>query len=190
MNISETKLLDLLPECMRQDRIIKGFSAAWGYVQGKITAVLPLVNLFDNLELLTESQLDQIAEAMQIPWYNTEYTVEKKINLIRHFEQVCFKLGTIGSIQNVAEGVYGEAEVEDWYEYEGREWGFKIFVDYGDYTTVEALARLTRMVRDIRPAKSTLSPVEFLKYTDVGVTVGSATTLCQYFPPIKDTRLD
>lgn len=189
MKISEVSLLDLIPECMRNDRIIKGFAAAWDYLNSKIMEILPLVNLFDHLELLTDEQLDEIAAAMQIDWYNTEYDKTKKINLIRHYEQVCFKLGTVGSILSVAQDVYGDAEVVDWYNYDAPQFRFKIVADLGDYTTEEALARLTRIVRNIKPAKATLNPVEFLVRTDAEMRVGAAITTCYYFPPIYSEGL-
>ncbi len=173
MKLSETRLLDLLPENMREDRIIKGFSNAWNYLQGEVLKILPLVNLYDNLDLLTVEQLDQIAYAIKIPWYNTEYDKEKKINLIRHYEKVCFKLGTKGSILDVATDIYEHADVYDWYEYDAPQWRFKISADFGDYTTEEALARLTRIVRDIKPAKATLNPVEFLVSIDWDTYTGA-----------------
>lgn len=189
MKISETRLLDLLPECMREDRIIKGFSAAWNFLLEKIVEKLPLVNLFDNLELLSESQLDEVASAMDIPWYNTEYEKEKKINLIRHYLQVCFKLGTVGSILSVAQDVYGDAEVHDWYDYAAPQWRFKITADFGSYTTEEALSKLTRMVREIKPAKATLNPVEFLVHTDGELFAAVAPTTCYFAPDIYDADI-
>lgn len=189
MKITETKLLDLLPECMTDDRIIKGFSAAWDYLMGKISEKLPLVNLFDALELLTEAQIDEIAASIYIPWYNTEYEKEKKINLIRHYIEVCFKLGTVGSILSVAKDIYGDAEVHDWYDYGTAQWRFKITADFGSYTTDEALSKLTRMVREIKPAKATLNPVEFLVHTDGELFVSAVPTTCYFAPPIYDADI-
>lgn len=162
MTLQDTSLLDLLPECMRTDRIIKGFAAAWDYLMSEAVKITPLVNLFDSLELLEPEQLDEIAAAIEIPWYNTEYEKDRKIDLIRHYEKVCFKLGTKGSIKDVARDIYKHADVYEWFEYEAEEWRFKISADYGDYTTEQALAKLTRTVRDIKPAKATLDAVEFL----------------------------
>lgn len=185
MKLQEISLLDLLPECMRSDRIIKGFSAAWGYLMEKLLEQMPLVNLYDNLELLTEKQLDKVAEAMAIPWYNTEYEKDKKINLIRHYEKTCFKLGTKGSILDVATDIYSHAEVYDWYEYEAPEWRFKITADFGDYTTEEMLAKLTRTVKEIKPAKATLNPVEFLVAVDWDTYTGAGASTRYDMKPIK-----
>ena len=184
MTLQETSLIDLLPECMRDDRIIKGFAAAWDYIQQEALLKMPLINLFDNLELLTDSQLDQVAASMIIPWYNTEYEKEKKINLIRHYEKTCFKLGTNGSIRDVATDIFGDAEVQDWYQYDAPQFRFKIIADLGDYTTEQALAKLTRMVRDIKPAKATLSSVEFTVHIDGDINIGVAITSCYYNQPI------
>lgn len=189
MKIQDTSLLDLIPECMRNDRIIKGFAAAWDYLKGEVTKVIPLVNLFDYLELLTSEQLDEVAEAMAIDWYSTEYTKEKKIDLIRHYELVCFKLGTVGSILSVARDIYGIAWVTDWYDYDSPQWRFKITVDFGDYTTEEALRKLTRIVRSIKPAKATLNPVEFLSNTDQEMYVAETVVTNYFFPPIYDADM-
>ena len=189
MKISETSLLDLIPETMRHDRIIKGFAAAWDYLLGKAVEIIPLVNLFDYLELLSPEQLDEIAAAMEIDWYNTEYEKDKKIALIRHYEKTCFKLGTVGSILAVAVDIYGDADVQDWYQYAAPQWRFKIVADFGDYTTEQALARLTRIVRNIKPAKATLNPVEFLVHTDADVYIGTVTTSCYHPQPIIDADI-
>lgn len=174
MTLQNTSLLDLLPECMRTDRIIKGFVSAWDYLRTETLKIIPLVNLFDNLELLTTEQLDEVAAAIEIPWYNTEYEKDRKIDLIKHYEKVCFKLGTKGSIQDVARDIYKHADVYEWFEYEAEEWHFKISADFGDYTTEEALAKLTRTVRDIKPAKATLDAVELLVSIEGDVYTGAA----------------
>lgn len=190
MKISDTKLLDLLPECMRDDRIIKGFSNAWDYLKGKVMEKIPLVNLFDNLEILTEEQLDTVAAAIDIPWYNTEYDKDKKISLIRHYIRVCFKLGTVWSIRSVSQDIYGDAEVYDWYDYSAPQWRFKIVADFGSYTTEEALSKLTRTVREIKPAKAMLNPVEFLVHVDDEIFEATAPTTCIFAPPIYDADIN
>lgn len=185
MKISETSLLDLIPEQMRGDRIIKGFAAAWDYLNAKAAEKIPLVNLFDYLELLTDGQLDEVAAAMEIEWYNTGYAREKKINLIRHYEKVCFYLGTVASIESVATDIYEEAIVQDWYYYGTKQWHFKISADFGEYSTEEALQRLIRIVKNIKPAKANLDNVEFLIRIFSEVFTGAVVETCYYFPPIK-----
>jgi len=190
MKISETKLLDLLPECMREDRIIKGFSNAWDYLQTKATEKIYLVNLFENLEILTVDQIDQVAAAIDIPWYNTEYEKDKKISIIRHYIRMCFKLGTVESILSISRDIYGDAEVHDWYDYGAPQWRFKISADFGSYTTEEALSKLTRIVRDIKPAKAMLNPVEFLIHQDGEVFAAVAPTTCIFAPDIYDADIN
>ena len=185
MKLSDVSLLDLIPESMRTDRFIRGFAAAWDYLMSQALSALPIINLYDNLDLLTPEQLDKVADAMRIPWYNTEYEKEKKIALIKHYEQTCFELGTVKSIETVCVDIYEKAEVYEWYEYGGDPFYFKVSLDYGDYTTEEALSRLERIVRDIKPAKANLN-MEFLETAHGNLYTGAAVSTCYHFPDITE----
>lgn len=158
MNLSNISLMDIIPENMRHDRTIKGFAHAWDYLQAQINAALRYVSLFKNLEALNSYQLDQVAAAMRIPWYDTSFTDQQKIDTIRHYELNCFELGTTGAVKRVAEDIFKDATIFEWFEYGGRPFHFKISVDAQE--SEDLMDRVARVIRSAKTAKAQLDGVE------------------------------
>lgn len=158
MKLGEISFLDLVPENMRQDRTIKGFACAWDYLMTEMMRCSKYVNLFQNLDMLTDEQLDAVARAISIPWYDTSFSHKKKCDIIEHFENNCFELGSVAAVKRVVEDVFGNAAVLEWFQYGGQPYHFKISVS--DQEPEELMDRIARVVRAAKTCKATLDSVE------------------------------
>lgn len=158
MKINEVKLLDIIPENMRDDRTIKGFSAAWDYVYGQINEKLKLVSLFDNLDLLTDAQLNEVADAMQVPWFETALPRESRESIISHYEQNCFELGTVSSLKRVIKDIFDDAVIIPWYETGADQYTFKIVIsNMPEDLDVDVLLKY---INAVKPADAILASIE------------------------------
>lgn len=159
MDISEVGLLDILPRFMQEDVTAKCLATSADYILQCILDKLPLVNLFDNLELLTEEDLDYIAKAQKIPWYDTAYGREKKIGCIRNFERECIILGTPQAVENVSRDLFGKTEIEEWFEYGGEEKHFRLKVEMPDESR-KAEEMVKKKIRYVKNLRSVLDEIE------------------------------
>lgn len=126
MKINEVHMIDFVPHSISHDRTIKGLCAAADVMIRNLEKELPKANLFENLHLFTEKELDSIAEAEEIPWYDTSYEKKVKIDIIHNYEKFAMIIGTKEAVEGVATNIFGESYIDEWYEYGGQQYGFKV----------------------------------------------------------------
>ena len=108
MKLNEATMQAVIPRFMSDDKTVKGLCAAADAIIAEIVKKLPLVNIRENLDMLTEEDLDYIAKIEKITWYNTTYIRTKKEKIIKNFEANCFILGTKMAVRNVTLEIFGE----------------------------------------------------------------------------------
>ena len=126
MRLQELRLNRFLPAFLRQDKTAEGFCYALERQLKKIVSVTPAVSLYANLENLDEKVLDALAFQYHIPEYMTNFSVEQKQKLLRgclHSHQL---RGTVAAVEQVVEKIFGFGYVEEWFEYNGQPYRFKV----------------------------------------------------------------
>lgn len=162
MDISEATLLDILPRFMQEDVTAQCLAASADHIMKCLLDRLPLVNLFANLDLLTEEDLDYIARAEKIPWYDTAYGIEVKRECIRNFERECIILGTPQAVENVAKDLFGRTKIEEWFEYGGKEKHFKLNIDMLD-SSQKAEEMVRKKIRYVKNLRSVLDEIKRMR---------------------------
>lgn len=152
MKLAETSLLDIVPRFMQEDITVQCLAASADYIKRRLLEKIPIANLLDNLDLITEEDLDYIAKAEEIPWYDTGYEIDKKRNCIKNFEKECMILGTPQAVKDVIQDLFGEMQIKEWFEYGGAEKHFKIDVDVLENTEKieETIREKLRYVKNLR----------------------------------------
>lgn len=181
MKLDNVSLLDIIPSNMRGDKTIKGFAAAWDWLQGQVLKAVPLANLFENLDKLTSEQLDSIAKAEDVPWYDTSFDIAKRRRILRDYKQVYYKSGTVWAIETAMGNIFGEAVVKEWYDYGGSPFHFKVLVV--EVESEEKVRMAIRTIDRIRPARTTLDGIE--KLTELS---GVLTAGCFIYQSFREVR--
>ena len=88
--------------------------------------------IYADIESLSETWLDILAYDLHVDWYDYDYPIETKRKLIKNSVKIHQKLGTKYAVQTVLEDVYKTAKVEEWFEYGGAPYTFRIKVDIGN----------------------------------------------------------
>ena len=158
MKICDIKTIDIIPRFMQEDRTVRGLCAAMDYLINLICSKLPLVNLYENLEMLEDEDLDYINEKDRIPWYDTSYTKEQKIRIISNYEKNCMFLGTKQAIEGVIEDIFGMGKEEEWYEYGSKAFYFKIITSALLTENTDKL--VSKIVKNVKTSKSKLEYVQ------------------------------
>lgn len=126
MKLDSIDLLKLMPRFMREDET----------TQAMCKAILPyLQKISDNsLEFLysllidtaPEWWLDQLAWEQNITWYDTDASIQAKRNVVRNAEWVKRHLGTKAAVETTVFDYFGDATVEEWFEYNGKPFHFRV----------------------------------------------------------------
>ncbi|GFN35914.1 phage tail protein I [Tepidimicrobium xylanilyticum] len=86
----------------------------------KVCMMLLQVNELDN------SALDELAWQLHVDWYDAHADIEVKRQLIKNAIKVYRYRGTPYAIEQVIEDYFDDGEVEEWFEYGGDPYYFRV----------------------------------------------------------------
>ena len=82
--------------------------------------------IYARIDELDEATLDVLAYDLHVDWYDYSYPIEVKRRTIRDSIQVHRRLGTKYAVEKALGAVYPGTKVEEWFEYGGQPYWFKI----------------------------------------------------------------
>lgn len=119
----------LLPYSLQKDPIVVSmFEAAVIQLKEAYDEASLLYDLV-NIDNLPEQLLDLIAFEKHVDFYDNELSINQKRELIKSSMSWHRKKGTRWAVERVVSIVYPNANVYEWFEYDGAKYRFKIEVD-------------------------------------------------------------
>lgn len=158
MRLKETDLLRLLPQFMRDDRNAKAFAYA---LQSQIISVsqnIEHARLYSRIDKLSDEILDELAWQFNVVEYRNDYDISIKRELIKRCMESHYKRGTVASVEEVVQKIFGDAQVEEWFNYEGEPYHFKITTS-NTSATDEMIQEVTRLVKETQSIRACLEAV-------------------------------
>jgi phage tail P2-like protein len=126
MYLNNVELLSLQTGYMQQDSFTKAMCYAltprFLEVAGEVKTCL----IIPNVDYLQEAVLDELAWELHVDWYDAAAPIEVKRNLIKNSDKVHMTLGTPYSVEQVVYDYFGDGNMEEWFEYGGEPYHFRI----------------------------------------------------------------
>lgn len=126
MNASEVQLTSLLPVWMQDDVTAAGMAYAVENQLKTVAAEITLVGVYARIPTMGEALLDELAWSLNIPEYRSEYGPDVKRRLVQTAIQTHRLRGTKTAVEKVVTDIFGDGWVEEWFEYDGDAYKFKI----------------------------------------------------------------
>lgn len=127
MKLSTLEFKRLLPSFMRGDLAVSGLSDGLDEIIRDLSASMKLLTTWDNIDALSEAELDALAWELNIIWYDKGATIDTKRDLILNSDQVHMRLGTKWAVENVIESYFGDGYIQEWFEYDGDPGHFRVY---------------------------------------------------------------
>ena len=124
MKLNAINLIELQTQNMKSDKTTIAMCAA----------ITPELNAIDvskclieqNIDTMSGVMLDEIATEKNIFWYDSNADLDVKRNLIKNADKVFRYLGTPYAIEQVIMDYFGDGTIEEWYEYDGDPFYFRV----------------------------------------------------------------
>lgn len=126
MRLDHIEFQKLLPQFMQQDKAIIGLSLATDEIIKQLHHDAKLLTTWDKIDQLSEQELDMLADELYITWYNKMESIEVKRDIIKNSDMVYRKMGTRWAVENVISSYFGDAMLQEWFEYGGKPGHFKV----------------------------------------------------------------
>ncbi|MDA3732396.1 phage tail protein [Niameybacter massiliensis] len=124
MELGNVNVLTLQTSAMKQDKTTQAMSLVLTEILNEIDIGRSLIRT--QLEDLSEEVLDTIAIERNIFWYDANANADIKRNIIRNCNKVFRTLGTNYAIEQVIADYFGDGQIEEWYEYDGQPYHFRV----------------------------------------------------------------
>lgn len=180
-NRTDVKLVEILPENISRDKNAYNMAESVQPQLDDINASIPFIELYSRIDELPEPVLRMLALENQL--YKDEWdlatTIEEKRELVKQSFDLNMRRGTRWSVERILELVTGVTGVEEWFEYGGSPYSFRITLDIneGDISSAQIL-QAERLVQRYKPLRSPLEALEVqTKAETVTGYVGAANTM-------------
>lgn len=158
MRLTEAEILKLLPEWMRDDPSVIGLATGTDEVVKALTARARLLSRWDQLDNLSEAELDEMAWELNIPWYDSTASIDSKRAIIRNSDLVYAKLGTTFAVEQIVTDYFGAGQVREWFQYGGEPHHFKIMSDNPELVN-NNLSRFLKLLEVVKRRSSWLDAI-------------------------------
>ncbi|WP_438449470.1 phage tail protein I [Gorillibacterium sp. sgz5001074] len=173
MDLKTVDLSQLQTKAMREDPSVQGFAAALTEQLRQLADEVQQVMIYGRLDQVPEEVLDILAWQFDVDWYDPEADVDTKREAIQDVLRLARIRGTPAAVKRVAEIYLGDAAVEEWFQYSGQPYHFRIVTNNPDATGDKA-AQLARAVDAVKNLRSVLDAVVLLSTEDFPITMGFA----------------
>lgn len=137
MKLNDLDMLKLLPEFMQNDDTNQVLADSISELIRYIEPRLKILSEWNNIDKLSDSELDNLAWELNIPWYKKNVDLVTKRKIIIESDLVHAHLGTKYSVEEVVQSYFGTGDVLEWFEYEGEPGYFKIITDNTSLISIE-----------------------------------------------------
>jgi phage tail P2-like protein len=173
VTINDVEIRRLLPGFMKADKAIQAIN---NVLEPEIQALaqrLPMLQTWDKLDTIGEDELDELAWEINVPWYKPDYPLVLKRELIKKSISVLDILGTPDALDIILADIFGEAEVEEWFEYGGEIHHFNIKVKNGGSLNALNYNRLLNIIDRVKRKSQWLDDMYTIYSTVATETVQS-----------------
>lgn len=191
LGITKENLLLIVPPALTRDPAMMARAAADAEAMAARLAEIDRVRIISNIDGLDETVLDILARDFKVDWWDADYSLEEKRRTLKDSWRVHKVLGTKAAVETALRAIYPKAQVQEWFEYGGKPYRFKLDIDLtGELSDAARPWRVLERVNFYKSLRSHLDSIEFT--IDMGTTLlhigGSAGTVVRLgLPPGEDT---
>ena len=156
--LDKLDLMKVLPSFMHDDLTTKGMVYAIEKELKRIIESVPICQIYCNLENQSDEILDELANQFSISEYKTSYEREVKIKLIEGCFKTHYQRGTVASVLETCKKIYGNARIEEWFDYGGEPYHFKVFTS-NPSSSDEMIKQLTETIESTQNMRSVIEQV-------------------------------
>ncbi len=127
--ITKENMLFTLPPALKGDTSTEALAAATAEALADRLAELDRLRIVPNIDNLEEALLAILARDFKVDWYDPDYSLEEKRRTVKSSWRVHKTLGTKAAVETAIRAIYPLTTVEEWFEYGGEPYHFRLNID-------------------------------------------------------------
>lgn len=162
-----------LPNSIANDVNIQAFAEMLTDEFVAIAAKSNLLLILPNLSKQSDDILDLIAWQLHVDFYNQDAPRAEREKLI--YQSIAWhrRKGTPSAVEDMVSAIYSTADVDEWFNYDGDPYHFRVNV-YGDTVTdADTLKKLENSVEAVKNKRSFFDGFNFINIVKSEIFVGA-----------------
>lgn len=156
------KITDIMPGSLKGDPAVQAMGYAISNMVKKIVGMSGKAKVYAAIDGMGEEALDLLAVELRAKYYGDWLTLEEKKGVVKKTLLWYCKAGTPFTVQELADFVFQEAKIEEWFQYGGSEYLFRVMVDIiSQDMTLEKFLKFLEAVYEVKNTRSHLEAVIF-----------------------------
>lgn len=179
-NIKEADFTRVLPVVISENKDIKALSVLIQEELRKTTNLIDKNKIFCAISELGEETLDILAYDLNVLWYDFNYSVEIKREIIKDCIKIYRKLGTPYAVKRALGNVFPDSTLKEWYETGGEPFTFEVEINASKSGASKELQQMALdRIRFYKNLRSHLKKITYNLENKFKVKVGAALTTAQ-----------
>lgn len=180
-DMATIKLLDLVPPSIRDDPEVQAAAAALEGELQAVTAAIPTVLLIPRIDELAEDVIDVLAWQWHVDFYEPGISLAQKRALVKTSIAQHRRKGTPWAVEQVVKAILDDAVVQEWWEYGGEPYYFRVVRVGGEMIEPGVYTRLVKAINTVKNTRSWLEGISLYRELSgtiyAGIIVGSMRTV-------------
>lgn len=171
-------MLSVLPPVLAADDALKAIGEQIANAFEKLLTDESNIRIYTRIAELPEGLLDILAVDFKVDWYDFGFSLFEKRNIIAQCFYVHKHLGTKAAVETAISTIYPNTKVEEWFEYNGRPFHFRIKIpiteDTIDPQKHEKVIELVKYYKNVRSVLDSVSYTGEKASTEIYMTAQAA----------------
>ena len=163
-DLSNSELIKLLPVNLQNDPDIIAASIALDNSTSRLSVAIEKLRMKSDIDNAGEEVIDMLAYQRHVDYYDASLSLEKKRAIVKNARLTHRVKGTRLAVETLVADVFSAAELQEWFEYGGDPYKFKIVLEYTPEVAAE-ISELRQLIDTVKNLRSELEAIE-LSVTD------------------------
>lgn len=187
--LDDYKIRDNLPSSIDRQNI-RDLAEVLDVKLQEINAMSEIVLLYPRIDELPENLIDALAEQFHVDFYDNDMTLQQKRAVVKNSIAWHRRKGTPSVVEEMVQTVFESAKVEEWFEYGGKPYFFRVTLITAPLTDKAVLDRLVDAINKTKNVRSWLEYVSFSRPMEAAVYVGGVSAVFKSITMTSDLSQD
>ena len=158
---SVSAFMSVLPDFIAKDEHLAQLAEVAARVMAKSMENIWKPALYSRIDDMDEGALDILAEDLNVYWYDYNYDLATKRNVIKANFSVHQHMASKGAMITALSAVWADSNVEEWYEYGGDPYHFRVLLDISESSDPVELEKIRSTIMQYKNARSWLDGIYY-----------------------------
>ncbi|MDO4285164.1 MAG: phage tail protein I [Eubacteriales bacterium] len=176
IKLQDSDIRQIVPQHIRNDPRVQALGYAMHRQMAQWMQTADLTGIYDAIDKIPDAVLDLLAVELRAPYYDAAaMSTDRKREAIKNALYWHYHAGTLRTVQELVEFVWGPCKVLEWFQYGGAPYTFEIeLFDLNNIIADDPMNAFLAALMKVKNTRSWLTAIRFHRRADLTVHTGSA----------------